>query len=152
MTNRRRVSGVVINIKVFTMRVNLINFLFHIDFFIEIARLLSPSLSILMLPLKFLIPKANVSECKQFFLLLFFFVFDNLFFHSLIFSEVFFFYCFWIFLEINFSQRVLQTDRRPRNTLFNLRYPTCINKMQNQSLQFCHVISIRWIVVFCNKS
>lgn len=54
---------------------------------------LPPSLSILMLPLTVLIPKANVSERKQFFLLFFFFyffVFDNLFFHSLISSEVFF--------------------------------------------------------------
>lgn len=93
MTNRWRVSGVVINIKVFTMRVNLIKFLFHVDFFIEIAIHLPPSLSILMLPLTVLIPKANVSERKQFFLLFFFFyffVFDNLFFHSLISSEVFF--------------------------------------------------------------
>lgn len=91
MTNRWRVSGVVINIKVFTMRVNLIKFLFHVDFFIEIAIHLPPSLSILMLPLTVLIPKANVSERKQFFLLFFFFfVFDNLFFHSLISSEVLF--------------------------------------------------------------
>lgn len=120
MTNRWRVSGVVINIKVFTMRVNLIKFLFHVDFFIEIAIHLPPSLSILMLPLTVLIPKANVSERKQFFLLFFFFfVFDNLFFHSLISSEVFFFNYFWIFLEINFSQRVLQTDWRPRDSLFN---------------------------------
>lgn len=109
MTNRWRVSGVVINIKVFTMRVNLIKFLFHVDFFIEIAIHLPPSLSILMLPLTVLIPKANVSERKQFFLLFFFFVFDNLFFHSLISSEVFFFNYFLIFLEINFSQRVLLT-------------------------------------------
>lgn len=117
MTNRWRVSGVVINIKVFTMRVNLIKFLFHVDFFVEIAIHLPPSLSILMLPLTVLIPKANVSERKQFFLLFFFFVFDNLFFHSLISSEVFFFNYFWIFLEINFSQRVLQTDWRPRDSL-----------------------------------
>lgn len=121
MTNRWRVSGVVINIKVFTMRVNLIKFLFHVDFFIEIAIHLPPSLSILMLPLTVLIPKANVSERKQFFLLFFFFfVFDNLFFHSLISSEVFFFLnYFWIFLEINFSQRVLQTDWQSRDSLFN---------------------------------
>lgn len=99
MTNRWRVSGVVINIKVFTMRVNLIKFLFHVDFFIEIAIHLPPSLSILMLPLTVLIPKANVSERKQFFLLFFFFVFDNLFFHSLISSEVFFFLLF-----LNFSR------------------------------------------------
>lgn len=120
MTNRWRVSGVVINIKVFTMRVNLIKFLFHVDFFIEIAIHLPPSLSILMLPLTVLIPKANVSERKQFFLLFFFFfVFDNLFFHSLISSEVFFFNYFLIFLEINFSQRVLQTDWQSRDSLFN---------------------------------
>lgn len=120
MTNRWRVSGVVINIKVFTMRVNLIKFLFHVDFFIEIAIHLPPSLSILMLPLTVLIPKANVSERKQFFLLFFFFfVFDNLFFHSLISSEVFFLNYFLIFLEINFSQRVLQTDWRLRDSLFN---------------------------------
>lgn len=120
MTNRWRVSGVVINIKVFTMRVNLIKFLFHVDFFIEIAIHLPPSLSILMLPLTVLIPKANVSERKQFFLLFFFFfVFDNLFFHSLISSKVFFFNYFLIFLEINFSQRVLQTDWQSRDSLFN---------------------------------
>lgn len=119
MTNRWRVSGVVINIKVFTMRVNLIKFLFHVDFFVEIAIHLPPSLSILMLPLTVLIPKANVSERKQFFLLFFFFVFDNLFFHSLISSEVFFFNYFLIFLEINFSQRVLQTDWQSRDSLFN---------------------------------
>lgn len=123
MTNRWRVSGVVINIKVFTMRVNLIKFLFHVDFFYRNCdtSYLPPSLSILMLPLTVLIPKANVSERKQFFLLFFFFyffVFDNLFFHSLISSEVFFNY-FWIFLEINFSQRVLQTDWQSRNSLFN---------------------------------
>lgn len=80
------------------MRVNLIKFLFHVDFFIEIAIHLPPSLSILMLPLTVLIPKANVSERKQFFLLFFFFfVFDNLFFHSLISSEGFFFIVFEFF-------------------------------------------------------
>lgn len=120
MTNRWRVSGVVINIKVFTMRVNLIKFLFHVDFFIEIAIHLPPSLSILMLPLTVLIPKANVSERKQFFLLFFFLcVFDNLFFHIWYPQRVFFFNYFWIFLEINFSQRVLQTDWRLRDSLFN---------------------------------
>lgn len=82
------------------MRVNLIKFLFHVDFFIEIAIHLPPSLSILMLPLTVLIPKANVSERKQFFLLFFFFfVFDNLFFHSLISSEVFFFIIIFEFFQ-----------------------------------------------------
>lgn len=120
MTNRWRVSGVVINIKVFTMRVNLIKFLFHVDFFIEIAIHLPPSLSILMLPLTVLIPKANVSERKQFFLLFFFF-FVYLITFSFTFDILrgFFFNYFWIFLEINFSQRVLQTDWRLRDSLFN---------------------------------
>lgn len=118
MTNRWRVSGVVINIKVFTMRVNLIKFLFHVDFFIEIAIHLPPSLSILMLPLTVLIPKANVSERKQFFLL--FFVYLITFSFTVWYPQrFFFFYYFWIFLEINFSQRVLQTDWRPRDSLFN---------------------------------
>lgn len=121
MTNRWRVSGVVINIKVFTMRVNLIKFLFHVDFFIEIAIHLPPSLSILMLPLTVLIPKANVSERKQFFLLFFFFLYLITFSFTVWYPQrfFFFFYYFWIFLEINFSQRVLQTDWRPRDSLFN---------------------------------
>lgn len=107
MTNRWRVSGVVINIKVFTMRVNLIKFLFHVDFFIEIAIHLPPSLSILMLPLTVLIPKANVSERKQFFLL--FFVYLITFSFTVWYPQRFYFNYFWIFLEINFSQRVLLT-------------------------------------------
>lgn len=120
MTNRWRVSGVVINIKVFTMRVNLIKFLFHVDFFIEIAIHLPPSLSILMLPLTVLIPKANVSERKQYFLLFFFFLYLITFSFTVWYPQRFFFYYyFWIFLEINFSQRVLQTDWRPRDSLFN---------------------------------
>lgn len=119
MTNRWRVSGVVINIKVFTMRVNLIKFLFHVDFFIEIAIHLPPSLSILMLPLTVLIPKANVSERKQFFLLFFFFLYLITFSFTVWYSQRFFFNYFLIFLEINFSQRVLQTDWRPRDSLFN---------------------------------
>lgn len=109
MTNRWRVSGVVINIKVFTMRVNLIKFLFHVDFFIEIAIHLPPSLSILMLPLTVLIPKANVSERKQFFLLFFFFLYLITFSFTVWYPQRFFFNYFWIFLEINFSQRVLLT-------------------------------------------
>lgn len=120
MTNRWRVSGVVINIKVFTMRVNLIKFLFHVDFFIEIAIHLPPSLSILMLPLTVLIPKANVSERKQYFLLFFFFLYLITFSFTVWYPQRFFFYYyFWIFLEINFSQRALQTDWRPRDSLFN---------------------------------
>lgn len=109
MTNRWRVSGVVINIKVFTMRVNLIKFLFHVDFFIEIAIHLPPSLSILMLPLTVLIPIANVSERKQFFLLFFFFLYLITFSFTVWYPQRFFFNYFWIFLEINFSQRVLLT-------------------------------------------
>lgn len=91
MTNRWRVSGVVINIKVFTMRVNLIKFLFHVDFFIEIAIHLPPSLSILMLPLTVLIPKANVSERKQFFLLFFFFLYLITFSFTVWYPQRFFF-------------------------------------------------------------
>lgn len=119
MTNRWWVSGVVINIKVFTMRVNLITFLFHVDFFIEIAIHLPPSLSILMLPLTVLIPNANVSERKQFFLLFFFFLYLITFSFTVWYPQRFFLNYFWIFLEINFSQRVLQTDWQSRDSLFN---------------------------------
>lgn len=99
MTNRWRVSGVVINIKVFTMRVNLIKFLFHVDFFIEIAIHLPPSLSILMLPLTVLIPIANVSERKQFFLLFFFFLYLITFSFTVWYPQRFFFKLF-----LNFSR------------------------------------------------
>lgn len=93
MTNRWRVSGVVINIKVFTMRVNLIKFLFHVDFFYRNCdtSYLPPSLSILMLLLTVLIPKANVSERKQFFLLFFFFLYLITFSFTVWYPQRFFF-------------------------------------------------------------
>lgn len=120
MTNRWRVSGVVINIKVFTMRVNLIKFFIPCRFF---HRNCDTSTTKPFNSNVTTDSSDSQSECFRaqtiFPSFLFFFVFDNLFFHSLISSEVFFFNYFWIFLEINFSQRVLQTDWRPRDSLFN---------------------------------
>lgn len=119
MTNRWRVSGVVINIKVFTMRVNLIKVFIPCRFFHRNCDTSTTK------PFNSNVTtdrSDSQSECfraQTVFPSFLFFVYLITFSFTFDILRGFFFNYFWIFLEINFSQRVLQTDWRLRDSLFN---------------------------------
>lgn len=112
MTTRWRVSGVVINIKVFTMRVNLIKFFIPCRFF---HRNCDTSTTKPFNSNVTTDSSDSQSECFRAqtvfpsFLLFLFFLYLITFSFTVWYPQRFFFNYFWIFLEINFSQRVLLT-------------------------------------------